>query len=492
MDASTFQAPPRVTALAQRQQLGGLVAVHKGAHPVVECLTGLVISAILFGAAAGISWLVSKVEFLQFKVLAMAVILLAIGGLAAAGYAFFQLFRAYVVVYHYQHGLVWTRNRSVDAAPFSWIDEMYVTRKEATGDDATGSKITAAGLVTFDGRAVDITGADKADYAVFVDRIEAELTARRGLILSERRKPPARGAVGLGISDKAIAVIAVIGGGILIAAVAVPLAKAGLPGAVAAVIGFLVIGTATGLLGARLDPRFAVIGGIHASIGGLVAMIAAARALPQLNGYFVATVVLIVEMGILAAVLNLYRSLPALSPAGGRKRLAARQGWEFLPSLTVQVPGPQSARKLLGVQEGAPSVELFDVVRGAVNGVPVLAGDRYRRKPRRSDPVQTVWMVPLPASVPFLAHTSFDNSGQVAATAPDPALAQLFAGRVPTPVAIFDAVPPWWIEGQYLLCEGGTGDPDTILAQATALTRAATAMPWESLRARPAGGSGAA
>ncbi|GAB3863460.1 hypothetical protein ACFPIJ_50205 [Dactylosporangium cerinum] len=492
MDASTFQVPPRVAALAQRQQLGSLVAVHKGDHPLVECVTGLVISAVLFGAAAGISWIVSNVEFLQFKLLAMAVVLLAIGGLAAAGYSFFRLFGTYVIVHHYQHGLVWTRNRRVDAAQFSWIDEMYVTRKEVTGDAATGSKITAAGLVTLDGRAVDITGADKADYAAFVERIEAELTARSRLILPERRKPPTRGAVGLGISDKAVAAIAVIGGGILIAAVAVPLAKAGLPGAVAAVIGFLVIGTATGLVGARLDPRFAVVGGIHASIGGLVAMIAAARALPQLNGYLVATVVLIIEMGILAAVLNAYRSLPALSPTGGRKRLAARQSWEFLPSLAVPVPGPQSARKLLGVQEGAPSVELFDVVRGAVNGVPVLAGDRYRRKPRRSDPVQTVWMVPLPAPVPFLAHTSFDNTGQVAATAPDPALAQLFAGHVPTPVAIFDTVPPWWIEGQYLLCEGGTGDPDTILAWATTLTRAATAMPWDAVRARPAGSNGAA
>ncbi|GAA3201665.1 hypothetical protein ACFO1B_06360 [Dactylosporangium siamense] len=486
MDASTYQVPPRVAALAQRQQLGSLIAAHKGDHPLVECGTGLVISAVLFGAAAGISWIVSNVEFLQFKLLAMAVVLLAIGGLAAAGYAFFRLFGAYVIVHHYQHGLVWTRNRSVDAVPFSWIDEMYVTRKEATGDAATGSKITAAGLVTLDGRAVDITGADKADYAAFVERIEAELTARGRLIRPERRKPPARGAVGLGISDKAIAGIAVIGGGILIAAVAVPLAKAGLPGAVAAVIGFLVIGTATGLLGARLDPRFAVVGGIHASIGGLVAMIAAARALPQLNGYLVATVVLIIEMGILAAVLNAYRRLPALSPTGGRKRIAARYSWEYLPTLPVPIPGPNSARKVIGVQEGAQSVELYDVLRGTVDGVPVLVGDRYRRKPRRSDPVQTIWMVPLPTPLPFLPHTAFDGAGQVTAAAPDPALASLFAGRVPLPELLM-SVPPWWIEGQYLLCEG-PGDPDTIVAWSTRLTRAVRAMPWDEVRARAAQG----
>jgi hypothetical protein len=186
-------------------------------------------------------------------------------------------------------------------------------------------------------------------------------------------------------------------------------------------------------------------------------------------------------MGILSVVLDLYRSLPALPPTRNRKRLAARQGWEFLPSLAMPVPGPQSARKLIGIQEGAQSVELTDVVRGSVNGVPVLAGDRYRRKPRRSDPVQTVWMVPLPASVPFLSHASFDASGQVAADAPDPALAQLFAGRVPAQVSIFDVVPPWWIEGRYLLCEG-PGDPDVIVAWANTLTRAVTSMPWEALR----------
>ncbi|MET7417667.1 hypothetical protein [Dactylosporangium sp. NPDC005555] len=142
MDASTYRVPPQVAALAERQQLGPLVAVHKGDHPVTECLTGLVISAVLFGAAAGISWVVSNIEFLQFKLLALAVVLLAIAGLAAAGYSFYRLFGAYVVVHHYAQGLVWTRNRSVDAAPFSWIDEMYVTRKETA--------VKAAGVVTLD------------------------------------------------------------------------------------------------------------------------------------------------------------------------------------------------------------------------------------------------------------------------------------------------------------------------------------------------------
>ncbi|WP_327008283.1 hypothetical protein OHA72_14120 [Dactylosporangium sp. NBC_01737] len=469
MDASTFRVPPRVAALAQRQQLGALVGAHKGDHPLVECLTGLVIAAILFGAMAGVGWLG---QFFLVKPLALLVILLAIGGLAATGYAFFRLFRAYVVVYHYQHGLVWTRNRRTDAAQLSWIDEMYVTRKDA--------KAIAAGLVTFDGRTLDVTGADKADYTAFVDRIEAELTARRRPVLPARREV-SRGPRGVGLSDRAIAVIAVLGGGALVAAIGVPLSKAGLPGAAAAVIGFLIVGVAVGLLGTRFDGRITVVGGIFASIGGIVTMIAVSDLIPQVNKYVTAAVVLAVEMGILSVVLDLYRSLPALPPTRNRKRLAARQGWEFLPSLAMPVPGPQSARKLIGIQEGAQSFELSDVVRGSVNGVPVLAGDRHRRKPRRSDPVQTVWMVPLPVSVPFLSHASFDAAGQVAADAPDPALAQLFAGRVPARASIFGVVPPWWIEGQYLLCEG-SGDPDVIVAWADTLTRAATSMPWEVLR----------
>lgn len=479
MDASTFRVPPRVAALAQRQQLGALVGAHKGDHPLVECATGLVIAAVLFGAAGGIAWVVSLVEFLQLKVLALLVLLLAIAGLAATGYAFFRLFRAYVVAYHYEHGLVWTRNRRIDAAPFSWIDEMYVTRKDA--------KPTGAGLVTLDGRALDVTGAEKAGYPAFVDRLEAELTARRRPVLPARRAV-SRGPAGVDLGDRAIAAFAVLVGGALVAAVGVPLSRAGLPAAVAAVIGFLVVGVAVGLLGTRFDGRLAVVGAIFASIGGIVTMVAVAGLIPQVNKYVTATAVLAVEMGILSVVLDAYRRLPALPPTRSRKRLAARQGWEFLPSLTVPVAGPQSARKLIGVQEGAQSVDLYDVVRGAVNGVPLLVGDRYRRKPRRSDPVQTVWMVPLPAPVPFLPHTAFDAAGQVTADAPDPQVAHLFAGRVPTQTTLLDAVLPWWMEGQFLLCEG-PGDPDTIIAWSTTLTRFATTMPWDALRSRAPGGA---
>ncbi|MEV0559926.1 hypothetical protein [Dactylosporangium sp. NPDC050588] len=472
MDASTVSVPPRVAALAERQQLGAHVAMHKGDHPVVECATGLVISAILFGAAALISWIVSSIEFLQVKALALIVVLLAIAGLAAAGYAFYRLFGAYVVVHHYEHGLVWSRNRSVDAAPFSWIDEMYVTRKD--------DKITAAGLVTLDGRAVDITGADKTDYKAFVERLEAELVARRCQIRPARREV-GRGPAGVGLSDRAIAVLAVIVGGLLVAAIAVPLSRAGLPGPMAAVIGFLVIGVTVGLLGTRFDGRIAVVGAIFAAIGGLVTMIAVAALIPQVNKYVTATVVLALEMGVLSVVLNAYRRLPALRPTRARQRLASQRGWEFLPSLAVPVPGPQTGRAVIGVQEHAQSVDLYDVLRGTVDGVPVLVGDRYRRKPRRSDPVQTIWMVPLPTPVPYLSHTAFDQTGQVAPGAPDPALASLFAGRVPVP-ELFMAVPPWWIEGQYLLCEG-SGDLDVVVAWSTRLTRAVAAMPWDAVRA---------
>jgi hypothetical protein len=475
MDASTFSVPPRVAALARQQQLGALVAGHKGSHPVVECVTGLVIALILFGAGAGVAWLG---QFFQIKPIAMLVILLMIAGLAASGYSFFKLFRPRVVAYHFEHGVVWTSRRRVEAAQFSWIDEMYVTRKDA--------KAVAAGLVTFDGRTLDLDGADKPQYTAFVDGLERALSGRRRPIRTEPRAV-SRGPRGVDVSDRTIATFAVLVGGALVAAIGVPLSRAGLPGAVAAVIGFLIVGVAVGLLGARFDGRIVIVGGIFASIGGLVTMIAVAGLVPQVNKYVTATVVLAVEMGILSVVLDLYRRLPALPPTRTRKRLAARQGWEFLPSLAMPVPGPQSARLLIGVQEGAQSVELFDVVRGTVNGVPVLAGDRYRRKPRRSDPVQTVWMIPLPAPVPFLSHASFDATGQVAADAPDPDLARLFAGRVPARAGILDVVPPWWTEGQYLLCEG-PGDPDTIAAWSTTLTRAAAAMPWDAVRARPVEG----
>lgn len=468
MNASTFRVPPRVAALAQRQQLGTLVAGHKGSHPVVECLIGLLIAGLLFGGAAVVYWIGL---FIAVKPLAMLFLLLVLAGLAASGYAFYLLFRPYVVVYHFEHGLVWTRNRRADAAPFSWIDEMYVTRKDA--------KATAAGLATLDGRVLDITGTDKPDYTAFVDQLEAVIVARHLPVLAERRKPAGRGPQGIDFSDRTLATVAVLGGGALVAAIAVPLWKAGLPGPAAAVIGFLVIGVCIGLIGARVDGRIAVIGGIFAAIGGLVTMVAVARAVPYVNQYVTATVVLAVEMGIISVVVELYRNLPAVPPTRARKRLAARRTWEYLPSLTVPVPGPQSARTFIGVQEGSQSVDLYDVVRGAVNGVPVLAGDRYRRKPRRSDPVQTVRMVPLASPVPYFSHASLSTGTTNPTDADAAALAQSFAGQPVT----FTVTPPWWMEGSYLVCEG-PGDAETIVAWATALTRIATTMPWDTVNAR--------
>ena len=350
---------------------------------------------------------------------------------------------------------------------------MFVTRNA----DATA---TAVGLVTFDGRSLDITGAHRPDYTAFVGRLEAAVSARRRPVLPARREVAGRGPRGVGLGDRPIAALAVIVGGALVAAIAVPLSHAGLPGPLAAVIGLLTVGVAVGLLGTRLDGRMVIHGAIFAAVGGIVTMVAVAELVPQINKYVVATAVLAVEMAIVSAVVDLYQRLPALPPTRTRKRLAARQGWEFLPSLAVPVPGPQTARNLIGVQEAARSVELFDVVRGAVNGVPVLVGDRHRRRPRRSDPVQTVWMVPLPAPVPFLPHTAFDAAGQVTAAAPDPALAHLFAGRVPTRGPL-DAALPWWIEGQFMFCEG-PADPHTLVAWATTLTRAVAVMPWEAIR----------
>ncbi|MDG6105478.1 hypothetical protein Daura_47170 [Dactylosporangium aurantiacum] len=473
MDASTVHVPPKVAALAARQQLGMPVAGHKGTHPVVECLTGLVIAGVIFGVAAGVYWVG---QYIMVKPLAMLFLILVLAGLAATGYAFYLLFRPYVVVYHFEHGLVWTRNRRTEAAQFSWVDEMYVTRKDA--------KATAAGLVTLDGRELDITGADKADYTAFVDRLEAVLVARRRLVRTERRRPTGRGAAGIGLSDRALAVMAVIGGGALVAAIAVPLSKVGLPGPVAAIIGFLVIGIGIGLIGARVDGRIAVIGGIFAAVAGIVAMVTVARAVPSVNKYVTATVVLAVEMGIVSVVVGLYQRLPALPPTRARKKLAARHGWEFLPALAVAVPGPVSAQRLIGVQEGAPSMQLHDVLRGTVNGVPVLVGDRQRRRPRRSDPVQTVWMVPLPAPVPYFPHTALTPPGQGQGDALADDLLRAFADQAAG--RPFGITPPWWMEGSFLLCEG-PGDPETIASWVNALTRIVAQMPWDTVRARIAG-----
>ena len=128
---------------------------------------------------------------------------------------------------------------------------------------------------------------------------------------------------------------------------------------------------------------------------------------------------------------------------------------------------------------GSPTTTLVDVLIGSIDGVPVLIGDRIRRRPLTADPVQTVWLVALPQTLPFVSRdASFDVFGrEVLDTAPNPEVAatMLAHGRVAP------ALPVWWIEDRYLYAVSH-GDRRTTLGFATAATGFAAGLPWDGLR----------
>ncbi len=118
----------------------------------------------------------------------------------------------------------------------------------------------------------------------------------------------------------------------------------------------------------------------------------------------IALTVAIEVLAIFALVAGL-RAIERLHAAAARRRFANERGWQFDRTADIAIGGPLTAYHLLGVPNAAAQTVGVHVVRGTVGSFPITVFDRHRPRPRRTDPVQTVWLATLPFALPFVSST---------------------------------------------------------------------------------------
>jgi hypothetical protein len=149
----------------------------------------------------------------------------------------------------------------------------------------------------------------------------------------------------------------------------------------------------------RMGRDAPVLGITFLSLSGIAGIVSTVHAIPQVNGWIIGLATLALEIGALIGIVKLYRRLLGKAGSVFRRRLATRRGWRYEPEATVPVPGPRSAPRFRSVPNGATSTTGKDVVYATANGLNVTVFDRSRAGERK---MQTVWLVHLPMSLPFV------------------------------------------------------------------------------------------
>ncbi|MET7394865.1 hypothetical protein ABZS66_15385 [Dactylosporangium sp. NPDC005572] len=491
--AEVVTPPSKVAELATNLRLGPLAAGRKGGGAIATLATGAILAGGLFGVAALINALP---ESFHVKALALVAVLAVLAAIGVTVLTFYMLFKGSASLYAYAGGIVWAGRGRPSGAGWADIDTLYVTTR--------GAKESSADVVLFDGRSVTVEGHGKEDPDPLFTELRQRLAAhhrpvRVGAFADQRSRPEKETA----LDDRPLAVISVVIGVFASLALGFGLWKAGLPGPVAAIIAPTVYALLAIALGLAVDDRLVKVGYAFLVVAGIVVLSVAIKILDEYNWAVVAVAVLAVEGAILAVWQAVYVRLPARRPTAGRKRLAAKAAWQYTSEIAVPVAGPRTAGRLLGVPADAPTTTGADAVHGTANGLPVMVFDRWRRAPRITDPVQTVWVVRLPITLPFLASAYFRQHDKLSATldaffgspaadgppeqhAADPEIARLVA-ESPARTAMNDLRLPrtWWVDGDclYATDAGGAG-PDTERTYAENLTALAAAFPWPALQAR--------
>jgi hypothetical protein len=191
----------------------------------------------------------------------------------------------------------------------------------------------------------------------------------------------------------------------------------GVPTGLAIALGFLITGYAAMTVEQRLGRYPSMYGLPFMILGGLVGVVAATMAVPQVSGWIVGPAALLAEIAALFGLIKLYRVLVARGRIVGRRRLAHRRGWHYAPTAEVPVPGPRSAPQLLGVPNDAVATTGRDVIYADVDGFRVIMFDRVQAHERNAQ-VQSVWLVPLPLALPYLdfsalGYASAEDRAQV-------------------------------------------------------------------------------
>lgn len=307
-------------------------------------------------------------------------------------------------------------------------------------------------------------------------------------------------------------------------AIAAVLIGIGIPIPLAITVALLITGVATLAIERRMGRPAPAIGIAFMVLSGISGIVAAVKALPQVNGWVVGLTTLVLEIAALYGVIKLYQRLLGQAGTVLRRRLAARRSWRYEPEAPVPVPGPRSAPRFRSVPNDATSTTGRDVVYASANGLAVTVFDRAGARDRKA---QTVFLVHLPVSLPFVLSSflSYVQAEEGSRPAPDnPVLAVLnadgtsasgygaevdralglppiqpgqpgphtdhpdFARVLLTPevrrVAGTQGFPMrWWIEGAFLCTTADDGaKPQQVEEWVDRLTGFASRFPWPALR----------
>lgn len=466
-ERSAARLPASVARLAAARGLGAHQVTRKHDNPFATFLSTLVIAGALFGVAALCAWLAEKTEV---RAIAIGALLAVLAAMFCVGLGFFELFRGFRVTYLFEHGLVWARNGRADAAAWADLDRLVVA-------DTTDKRPTVAKVTTLDGRHVPIAlrWTDDADpvHARLLDVFRA--TGAQ----VQNHEPAARPGPETGLSDRALTRIAAIVG--IVGGIALSFGLdeyGGLDLGVALTAGFLTVALLIAVAGLLVDQRFIPAAQIYLGLVGLIVLIAANHVFE--GHYIVVTgAALAAEAAVVALGIGVYRRLPAPRRLGGRRRLAARRGWRFMPEATVPVGGPETAARLIGVPARASVAMGEGTVTAVAHGLTCVAFDRARRRPRLADEVHTVWTVFLPAPLPYVTGVDVHRArhGDVRPDArPVPPVAYALAG-VPSPPN-----GAWWAEGAHLYwMHDSPARPQLVADRIEQLARYAAQIPWQHI-----------
>lgn len=241
-------------------------------------------------------------------------------------------------------------------------------------------------------------------------------------------------------------------------------------------LGFLAVAVIISAAGFLIDQRLIRAGQVFLGLVGVIVLIAANH---LFDGHYIIVTgaTLAVEAAVVALGIGIYRRLPAPRRFGPRRKLAEKRGWRFMDEAAVPVGGQGTATRLIGVPTQANGTTGEGTVTAAVNGLTCVAFDRARRRPRLTDAVQTVWVVFLPAPLPYVTGDDVNRlRHNVPSERPVHPVAHLLA-QVPTPAA------DWWVEGGYLYgVQESPARAGLVADRIDQLTRFAAQIPWHQIR----------
>lgn len=426
---------------------------------------------------------------------------------------FYRLSGGVPTTYVYPNGLIHVRFGRPRAILWSQVDSVLVAY-------VLSSKVSFE-VLTFDGRRVTVSAAE--DGGPVYQRITASVLNSSRPVRPTGRMLSRIASSLVGSKPSKLVVLVVF----FAVWALVGVFDEYLRGSAALLLALVAVGALLVLVGPLFGGAVLLGGWSALAVAFFVAWRAAIDQFPGVPAILVIVLTTIVEVLLIAGLASAVRAMERGWATAARRWLARRRGWRFDRTADVPITGLLTAYQLLGVATNATKTTGLNVVRGTIGGFKVTVFDRQREPHRRGDPTQTVWLVTLPVSMPFVSSTFFAYLAQEEkGVAPGPVELQRLVGgaeyatfsdayfgpraaselsnlvyrtrdiavarALATPaVRAIDVGRPWWMLGNQLVLVNGTSQvrPATtseVRMLAERLVALASAIDWGALPLSPA------